>query len=424
MTHLKPYSLRTEILAGVTTFFTMAYIIVVNPMILSQAGMNYGAVFVATCLSAAYGSFAMGLLARYPIALAPAMSLNVYFTFYVVQKLHYSWQEALGFVFVAGVLFALLTFTQVRQWLIYTLPHSLKMAIAAGIGLFLVVIAFKSLGVTLSPQNGLPMGLINSKIALCLSGVVLAFLLEKKHIIGSILISMVVMTLIGSHFHFLPPHIMAFPPSISPTLFELQMPSLLDPQSIAVILIFLFVTLFDNTGTLIAILHQAHLLPQNKHDVKATQLGKALFADSLASTFGSLLGTSSTGSYIESAAGVQAGGRTGVTAVVVGFLFLLALFFAPLAKAIPDYAAASALVFVGILMARNLRGVVWNDFTEYLPALICAAAIPVTFSIADGIAAGFISFVLLKLLTGKKNQLNISFGLLAMLCVVYFFIRI
>jgi AGZA family xanthine/uracil permease-like MFS transporter len=415
----------TELLAGITTFFTMAYIVIVNPMVLSQSGMDYGAVFVATCLSAALGCFLMGFLANYPIALAPAMSLNVYFTFYVVQQLHYSWQEALGFVFIAGVLFALLTFTQVRQWLIYTLPHSMKMAIAAGIGLFLIIIAFKSLGVHLSKETQyIPQGLLDSKIAYCLLGVILAFLLEKKRIIGSILISMIIITLLGTHFHFVPEHIAALPPNLAPTFLQLQMPVFTDPQSIIVILIFLFITLFDNTGTLIAILHQAHLLPQDRNDTKASRLGKALLADSLASSAGALLGTSSTGSYIESAAGVQAGGRTGLTSIVVGILFLCALFFAPLAKAIPDYAAASALIFVGILMSRNLMGVVWNDYTEYLPALICVIAIPVTFSIADGIAAGFISYIVLKLISGKKNQLTWSFWVLGILCALYFAIKI
>lgn len=413
---LKLPNIQTELLAGVTTFFTMAYIIVVNPLILSQAGMDYGAVFVATCLSAAFGSFLMGLVANYPIALAPAMSLNVYFTFYVVQKLQYSWQEALGFVLVAGILFAMLSLTRLRQWLIYTLPQSLKLAIASGIGLFLMVIALKSLGV--------PSHWLTIKLGLALLGVLLAFWLERKHIVGSILISMIIITLLGKGIHFLPEHWIAMPPSLKPTLLQFQFPYLFDVQSITVILIFLFVTLFDNTGTLIAVLHQAHLLPSRREDIKSIRLGRALFADSVASISGSLLGTSSTGSYIESAAGVQAGGRTGITACVVGILFLLMLFLAPLAKAIPDYAAASALLFVGILMTRNLKHLLWHDFSEFMPALICVAAIPITFSIADGIATGLISYILLKMICGKRKQLSLSFIFLGIFCAFYFVIRV
>ena len=414
--------LRQEILAGLTTFFTMAYIIVVNPLILSSAGMDYGAVFVATCLSAAFGCFAMGVLANYPLALAPSMSLNAYFTFYVVQQLHFSWQAALGIVFIAGLLFALLTFTQLRQWLIYTMPHSLKMAITAGIGLFLIAIALKSLGLH---TKSFIADFMHLKILLCALGVALVFVLEKFRIMGAILLAMIITTCIGGFFDLVHlTNVVAAPPSISATLMQLEMPAVSNLQSWVVIIIFLFVALFDNTGTLIAILHQAHLLPQNRYDPKAARLGRALFADSLASMAGAVFGTSSTGSYIESAAGVRAGGRTGLTAIVVGILFLCALFIAPLAKAIPDYAAATALIFVGILMTQNLKAIDWRDLTECIPALLCVGIIPVTFSIADGISAGFISFVLLKLFSGKKKQLDLSIGLVTGLCVVYLIMRI
>jgi AGZA family xanthine/uracil permease-like MFS transporter len=415
-------ALTTEILAGFTTFFTMAYIVVVNPMMLSHAGMDYNAVFVATCLSAAFGCIAMGLLANYPIALAPSMSLNAYFSFYVVQQLHFPWQAALGIVFLAGLLFAILTGTQLRQWLIYAMPQSLKMAIAAGIGLFLVAIALKSLNMKL---NNHAASFTNIKIWLCLLGVLIAVILDRLRIMGAILIAMVVITLLGSFFHLVHLEgILSAPPSMGSTFMQLQIPAFNNIQAVVTILIFLFVTLFDNTGTLIAILHQAKLLPKDRHDLKAKRLNKALFADSLAAMFGAFMGTSSTGSYIESAAGVRAGGRTGLTSIVVGILFLCALFFAPLAKAIPDYAAAAALIYVGMLMTTNILSIHWRDFTESFPAMLCVCLIPITFSIADGISMGFISYVLLKTVAGKRHELSTGIWLIAGLCALYLVVRV
>lgn len=415
-------SLRNEVVAGLTTFFTMAYIIVVNPMILSGAGMDYNSVFVATCISAALGCFFMGLLANYPIALAPSMSLNAYFSFYVVQQLHVPWQAALGMVFFAGLLFAFLTFTRFRQWLIYAMPHSLQLAISAGIGLFLVAIALKGLGVNGKDHFA---AFFNIKIWLCVFGVLLTVALERFRIIGAILLSMLAVTLLGTLFDLV--HltgIVAAPPSIAPTFLQLAMPEFSNLQSFIVILIFLFVALFDNTGTLIAILHQAKLLPKNQNDAQAKQLNRALFADSIAAMTGALAGTSSTGSYIESAAGVSSGGRTGLTAVVVGILFLSALFFAPLAKAIPDYATAVALIYVGILMTRSIKSIAWADLSESIPAMLCVCTIPLTFSIADGVSAGFISYVVLKTLRGHRKQVSFALWSISALCIFYLIIRI
>jgi AGZA family xanthine/uracil permease-like MFS transporter len=405
--------LRNEVIAGFTTFFTMAYIVILNPIILKAAGMDPQAVFVATCLCAAFGCFAMGILANYPIALAPAMSLNAYFSFYVVQQLHFSWQTALGLVFIAGILFAILTATQLRQWLIYTMPHSLKMAISAGIGLFLVAIALKTLGVHVAVATW-----FNKATGLCSLGILLVFLLDYYRVLGAILIGMLAVTLLGIFFNPIHvAHIVTLPPSISPTFLKLEIPSLIHLQSIIVILIFLFVALFDNTGTLIAVLHQAKLLPEQRSDRKSVRLGRALFADSLGSIAGSLCGTSTIGSYIESVAGVRAGGRTGVTTITVGILFLCALFFAPMAAIIPNYAAAVALIYVGGLMTQSLKTIAWRDITESIPALICVSAIPITFSIADGIAAGFISHVALKKFFGKKIELGML--LVALICIIY-----
>jgi adenine/guanine/hypoxanthine permease len=406
-------NLRTEILAGVTTFCTMAYVIMVNPMLLHSTGMDYGAVFVATCLSAAFGSLLMGLLGNYPIALAPSMGLNAYFTYFVVQQLHFSWQQALGTVFIAGILFALITFAGVRQWLINGMPHALKLGICAGIGLFLAVIGLKNLGV-IAPHFHLAL-LFNIKVLLCLSGLCLMIVLSCLRVLGTILLGIFAITVAGillglTHLH----GFVAKPPSLLPTLLQLQLPHHL--QMVPVILVFLFVMLFDNTGTLIAVLQQANLLEKEN---KTPRLGRALFADSTATIMGSLLGTSPTGSYIESAAGVRAGGRTGVTSIVVAILFLGALFFAPLAAAIPEYATAAALLFVAGLMLKNLMYLPWRDLTESLPALITVLVIPLTFSIADGVSAAFISYVVLKTLCGKAKELNLGIWSIALLCVVY-----
>lgn len=414
-----PHFYRNEIIAGFTTFFTMAYIIAVNPLMLSNAGMDYGSVFVATCVSAAFGCFAMGFLANYPIALAPSMSLNAYFSFYIIQQLHYSWEAALGIVCVAGILFALLSFTQLRQWLAYAMPHSIKMALVSGIGLFLIVVATKSLDVHLTQ------GWASSKVWLCILGVLIVVALDRFKVIGAILLAMMIVTAVGYLLGLVHLNgIIAMPPSISPTLFKLVIPNLADLQTWIVILILLFVALFDNTGTLIAILGQAKLLPKERKDVKSIRLGRALFADSVASSVGSILGTSPIGSYIESAAGVRAGGRTGLTAIVVGILFLCALFFAPLAKAIPDYATATALIYVGMLMTRNLKALQWDDISEWLPAMICVVLIPYSFSIADGISGGFISYVLLKCVRGKVKELDLGIWIIAGLCIAYLVMKL
>lgn len=418
---LNNYSLRNEIIAGITTFFTMAYIVIVNPMILSGAGMDYNAVFVATCVSAALGCFVMGLLANYPIALAPSMSLNAYFSFYVIHELHVPWQIALGMVFLAGLLFAFLTFTRFRQWLIYAMPHSLQLAISAGIGVFLIAIALK--GLKISPADHFA-NLLSLKAGLCLVGVLLTLILARFRVIGAILLSMLIVTGLGALYGLVHvSQLTAMPPSIEPTLFKLALPHFTQLQDLVVVLVFLFVALFDNTGTLIAVLHQAKLLPKNQHDTEAKRLNKALFADSVAAMAGAVAGTSSTGSYIESAAGVSSGGRTGLTAIVVGVLFLAALFFAPLAKAIPDYATAVALIYVGILMASSIKTINWRDLTESVPALLCILTIPVTFSIADGVCAGFISHVVLKTLRGRYKQVSFALWSISGLCLLYLTIR-
>lgn len=424
---IKSFSLHREIIAGVTTFFTMAYIIVVNPLILAPTGMDPGALFVATCLSAALGCFLMGTLANYPIALAPTMSMNAYFAFVVVSNPTFTWQFALGAVFIAGVLFALLTFTGVRQWLIYQMPYSLKMAISIGIGLFLAAIAFKNLGIiSLEHAHVFPVfhfaAFFSWPSLLCFAGVLLISLFGKFRVTGAILIGMLIITFGGimlglNHLN----GIISLPPSLAPTLFHLKIPSLIDPNILAIVLTFLFVSILDNTGTTIAVLHQGALLESKSYKER---LGKALFADSLASIGGSLLGTSPTGSYIESSAGVRAGGKTGLMTLTVSLLFLGALFFSPLVKAIPAYAAAAALLYVAGMMLSGLAILPWNDWTETVPALVTLVTIPITFSIADGISAAFVSYALIKCVSLRAKELSLGLWLLAFLCGLYWLVKL
>lgn len=425
--NFKPFALHREVLAGLTTFFTMAYIIVVNPLILSQTGMDQGALFDATCLSAALGCFLMGALANYPIALAPTMGMNAYFAYVVMSNPGFTWPFALGAVFIAGVLFTLLTFTGVRQWLIYQMPHTIKIAISIGIGLFLVVIACKNLGIlTLEPHHLFPLLHANQIFTLptelCICGLILVVLFGRLGLTGSILLGMLIITGMGmmlglNHLT----GIVSLPPALSPTLFHLKMPSLLHPDILAIVLTFLFVTLLDNTGTTIAVLQQGSLLEQKSYK---DRLGKALFADSLASIGGSLLGTSPTGSYIESSAGVRAGGSTGIVTITVCVLFLAALFFSPLVKAIPSYAAAIALLYVGGLMLSSIKSLPTNDLTEIVPALVTFITIPLTFSIADGISAAFISYVLIKCISFRAKELNRGLWIMALLCAGYWLVKI
>ena len=409
-------SKRTEIMAGLTTFLTMAYIIFVNPSILAKAGMDQNAVFVATCLAAAFASILMGFVANYPIALAPGMGLNAYFAFVVAPK--FGWQAALGAVFLSGILFVILSATPVREMIVNAIPRSLKMAISAGIGLFLAMIGMQACGLVVDHPATLVTHGDFTKPALLLAALGLLIMLAMDHykvpggiIIGILAVTAIAMVLGLQKFG----GIASMPPSIAPVLFKLDIGAALSIGLVTVVFAFLFVDLFDNTGTLIGIAHRGGFM--NK-DGTIPRLGQALMVDSTAAVASGLLGTSTTTSYIESAAGVKAGGRTGLTAVVVGLLFLLALFFAPLAGSIPAFATAPALIFVACLMARGLTEVDWEDASEYVPAMLTALTMPFTFSIADGIAIGFISFVAIKIACGRVGEVKPIIGLLAALFVV------
>jgi AGZA family xanthine/uracil permease-like MFS transporter len=397
---------RREMLAGLTTFLTMAYILFVNPAILSKTGMDFGAVFVATCLAAAFGSAFMGLYANYPLALAPGMGLNAYFTFSVVLGQQVPWQVALGAVFCSGVIFLAISVFKLREWIVNAIPLSMKLGIAAGIGLFLALIALKSAGiVAASPATFVTIGDLKSAPAVLAGiGFVLTAALSYRRVPGAIVIAILLVTALGIPFGLTKfEGVMQAPPSLAPTFLQLDIPGALQLGIATIIFAFLFVDLFDNTGTLIAVAHRAGLLDA---EGKLPRLGRALVVDSSAAIAGSLLGTSTTTSYIESAAGVDAGGRTGLTAVTVAVLFLAALFLAPLAATVPAYATAPALLYVACLMARSLREIDWEDVTEFVPAVLTAVAIPLTFSIADGIGLGFIAAAGIKLASGRWRDLS------------------
>ena len=412
-------TVRTEVVAGLTTFLTMSYIIFVNPDILSSTGMDRDAVFVATCIAAALGSAIMGFVANWPIGMAPGMGLNAFFAFTVVAALGFTWQQALGAVFISGVVFLLLTVTGVRRWLIEGIPHSLRSSIAAGIGLFLGIIALKNAGIVV-PNPATLVGLGDLKHTgplLAILGFFVIAVLDALKVRGSILIGILVVTALSiilgvSEFR----GIVSTPPSLAPTFLQLDIMGAMHAGLLHVILVLVLVEVFDATGTLIGVAKRAGLVEEGKPN----NLGRALLADSTAIVAGSLVGTSSTTAYVESASGVQAGGRTGLTAVVVAVLFLAALFFSPLAAAVPTYATAPALLYVAGLMMRELTEIDWEDVTEAAPAALTALTMPFTYSIANGLAFGFVSYVVLKIFTGKWGEVHPATQIVAALFVIRF----
>jgi AGZA family xanthine/uracil permease-like MFS transporter len=411
---------RTEVTAGVTTFLTMAYIVFVNPSILANAGMDKGAVFVATCIAAAVSTLIMALYANYPIALAPGMGLNAFFAFTLVLTYKYTWQQALGFVFVSGVLALIISVTPLREYVINSIPKNLKLAISAGIGLFLAIIALEEAKIVVAhPATLVTLGSLKAWPALlALLGFMLIVALNSRGIVGATLIGILVVTVIGIPLGVVQySGVVSLPPSIRPTLLQLDFSRVFEASAIVVIFSLWIVDFFDTAGTLIGVTHRAGLLDQ---DGRLPRMRQALVADSSASIIGSLVGTSNTTSYIESAAGVAAGGRTGLTGVVVAALFLLALFFAPLAGMIPAYASAAALLYVAIVMARGLAEMDWNDLTEVAPAVVAAVAMPLTYSIATGIGLGVITYAVAKILSGKFAEAKPVVVVLALLFAVKF----
>ncbi|WP_302466792.1 NCS2 family permease [Teichococcus wenyumeiae] len=413
---------RTEIMAGLATFLTMAYIVVVNPGMMAAAGLDHGAAFVATCLAAAIGSALMAFLANYPIALAPGMGLNAYFAFAVVGGMGVPWQVALGAVFLSGLIFFVVSLAGFREWLINSIPFSLKLGIAAGIGLFLGFIGLRGMGLVAdNPATLVQLGSLHetSTLLSCIGFVLIAGLVARG-VTGGIVIGIIVTALLGVPFGLTTYHgIVSLPPSLAATFMQMDIAGAVSLGLLGIVFTFFMVDLLDNAGTLIATTHRAGLMEK---DGSVPRLGRALMADSGGAMIGAVLGTSTTVSYIESAAGVQAGGRTGLTALTVAVLFLLTLFLAPLATSIPGFATAPALVLVACLMMQGLRDLAWDDTTEYLPAVVTAISMPFSFSIATGIGLGFITYALVKVVAGRAGEVHGAVWLIAALSAIKFYL--
>ncbi|HIF9418077.1 TPA: NCS2 family permease [Photobacterium damselae] len=406
-------NVRTEVLAGVTTFLTMAYIIFVNPTMLANTGMDKGAVFVATCLAAMIGCFVMGFIANYPVAQAPGMGLNAFFTYSVVLGMGYTWQVALTAVFLSGLCFIALSLLKVREWIINAIPHSLRIGISAGIGLFLAFIALQSSGIVVdNPATLVSAGDLTSFPAVMAAlGFFLTIALVHRGYKAAVLIAILVVTGISIIFGEVTYNgVVSMPPSLAPTFMQLDFSGAMEVGLISVVFAFLFVDLFDTAGTLVGVATKANLMDK---DGKLPRLSRALLADSTATSVGALLGTSNTTSFVESVSGVAVGGRTGLTAVTVGVLFLLALFFAPLAGMVPAYATAGALFYVAILMMSGLVSVDWRDLTEAAPVVVVCLLMPLTYSIAEGIGLGFITYAAVKVMSGKGRDINVSVWVIA-----------
>jgi AGZA family xanthine/uracil permease-like MFS transporter len=418
---------RTEILAGITTFLTMAYIVLVNPAILADAGVPLPAVTAATCLSAAFGSILMGVVARYPIALAPGMGLNAYFTYTVCIKMHIPWQTALGAVFISGVIFLALTGAGIRQMILRAIPHELYAAVASGIGLFIAFIGFQHAGLVVRDPNTLVgLGDIRNPTAyLALFGLILMVALEVKKVRGAILIGVISVTGAAWALSRLPQFsgLVHWTPapggvqSLAATLFQLNIRGALSKGLLEIIFVFFFVDLFDNLGTLVAVTKRAGLISA---DHSIPRLNRILFADATSTVFGSLTGTSTVTSYVESTAGVAAGGRSGITAIVTGLLFLVAMVAAPFVGIVPQAATAPALILVGSLMLATITEIRWHEPVVAVPAFLTLVLIPLTYSIANGLGFGIIAWAVLHLVTGRFRRQDWLLYTLAVLFLVRF----
>ena len=406
-------SAGVELGAGLTTFMAMAYIAFVNPQMMANTGMDPGASFVATCLAAAIACFFMGLYANWPIGLAPGMGLNAFFTYTIVGDMGYPWQTALGAVFIAGILFVLLTITRLREWMLVSIPWNLRIAMGAGIGLFVGLIGLKNGGIIIDhPATLLSLGDFKViETALAGLGFLIIISLAVRQFPGAILIGILAVTGIGWGLDVVQYQgIVSLPPSVMPVLGQLDIVAALDIAMVSAIASILFVNLFDTAGTLVGVASQAGMA---NPDGDIENLDKALVADSTSSVAGALIGCAPVTSYVESAAGVAAGGRTGLTACTVGGLFVALIFFAPLAGMIPPFATAGALIYVALLMMSGLQRLDWQDHTESLPALLIIIMVPLSFSIANGIAAGFLSYVILKVAAGKARHISLAAWVMA-----------
>ena len=415
---------KTEVIAGFTTFMTMAYILVLNPQILSSTGMDKGALFTSTAIAAMTGTLLMAFIANLPFALAPGMGLNAFFAFTVVLKMGYSWHLALTAVFIEGIIFIVLTAFNIREAIINSIPAGLKSAISVGIGLFIALMGFINAGIIKSDQQTLvSLGNMHSNnVWIAFAGFVVTGVLLILRVRGSLLLGILAATITGFFFHEtkIPEYgIVALPPDISPVFFKLEFKQILKPDILIVLFTFLFVDMFDTVGTLIGVSAKANLLDKNGSIPKAKQ---ALFADSIATVLGSILGTSTVTTYVESAAGVSEGGRTGLTALVVAILFLFTLLISPLFLMIPSAATAPALIMIGLFMISPVRNIDFEDYAEAIPAFLTIMIMPLSFSISEGIAFGVLSYVILKVFTGQYKKVSIILYILSLFFILKFFI--
>ena len=413
-------NIKKEILAGFTTFITMSYIIFVNPQIMSSTGMDFGAVFVGTCLAASIACFIMGFFANWPVGLAPGMGLNAFFTYSVVGEMGYSWETALGAVFLSGVLFFIMSATSLRKWMIESIPTNLRIAMASGVGFFIGFIGLKNGGIIIANDSTfLSLGDFSStETLLAALGFLLIAILSLRNVKGAIIISILIITTLSLAFNLVEFNgIISYPPSLSPVFMQLDIIGALDIAMISIIASFLFVNLFDTTGTLFGVATRANFIDDKGSIVN---LDKALKCDSSTSVIGTFFGCAPVTSYVESSSGIEAGGRTGLTAITIGFLFLLSIFLSPLASIIPSYATAGALIYVSMLILSGVQKLDWSDLSELMPSLIIIVMIPLTFSIADGISLGFITFILMKIASGDIKQISSGSWFLTLIFVSKF----
>ena len=399
-------NIKKEILAGFTTFITMSYIIFVNPQIMSSTGMDFGAVFVGTCLAASIACFIMGFVANWPVGLAPGMGLNAFFTYSVVGEMGYSWETALGAVFLSGILFFIMSVTPIRKWIIDSIPENLRIAMASGVGFFIGFIGLKNGGIIVSNDTTfLSLGdFSNIKTLLSALGFLLIAILTIRNIKGSIIISILIITLLSLTLGLVEFNgVISYPPSLNPVFLHLDIIGAIDVAMVSVIASFLFVNLFDTTGTLFGVATRANFIDEKGN---ISNLDKALKCDSGTSIIGTFFGCAPVTSYVESSSGIEAGGRTGLTAITIGFLFLFSIFLSPLASIVPSYATSGALIYVSFLILSGLQKLDWTDISELIPSLIIIVMIPLTFSIADGISLGFIAFIVMKIASGNIKSIS------------------
>lgn len=413
-------NVKTEVTAGITTFMTMAYILVVNPMILSASGMDQGAVFVATALSAAISTFFMGILANYPIGLAPGMGLNVFFANTIVLQMGYSWQFALMAVFIEGIIFILLTVTNLREKIIECIPMNLKFAVTAGVGLFIAYVGLSNASVVVDGALG---NIHDPLVILTLVGLLITGVLVAKNVKGALLISIASISIIGMVLKLvaLPTGIVSLDiPSLKPVFlqaFSVDKSEIFSLNMVILVFTLLFVDLFDTVGCLVGVAEKGNLLDEKGNIPRAKE---AMLSDAIGTTVGALLGTSTVTAFVESASGVGEGGRTGLTAITTGFLFLISLFFAPLFAAIPTQATSAVLIIVGVMMAESFNKIDFSDFTNAIPAFVTFLFMPLMNSIGDGIIFGILSYTILKLLTNKRDEINVSMIVLSILFIIKF----